>query len=354
MNKVYLNTVSLAKEPVINKGASAGGSGSGVTIKNQDKSLEIVENGTTEVTADAGFTGLGKVIINTNVPTSGGGGGGGSDMPVIGDGKTYLYITIADEANRDVRVQAQTSGYNGTFTIDWGDGTITENNGSHTYAEAGDYVITLTASEGYTLLLGNNSSASNVLGSTSDDNAAIFNKLRMVEIGTNVSAVNGYAFYKCAGLTDVYISDSVTKIGTYAFAYCCALTSLRLPSGAANIESYAFGYCYSLKSLVIPEGVTSIGENAFYECFSLVSLAIPKSVISFNNYAFRSAYGLKYIDFSQHTEVPTISSNTFYMLISTCKIIVPDALYDEWIAATNWSSQASKIIKKSDWDASQS
>ena len=438
MNKIPLNIVGLDGGVIIKKGG-----GGGVTIKNQDKSLEIVENGTTEVTADAGFTGLGKVTIDVNVPTS---GGGGSDMPVIGDGKTYLYITIADEANRDVTVNANTSGYNGKITIDWGDGTITEKGGLHTYAEAGDYVITLTVSEGYTLLLGNNTSSSNVLGSTSDDNAAIYNKLRMIEIGTNVSAINSYAFYKCAGLTDVYISDSVTRIGTYAFSYCYALTSLRLPNGAANIENYAFSYCNSLKSLVIPEGVTSIGtyafadcysltslvipegvtsignnafsncsslkslvipkgvtsfgrnvfsscyslaslvisegvtsignnafkpctaltslvisegvtsigESAFSGCVSLASLTIPKSVMSFNNYVFQSAYGLKYIDFSQHTEVPTISSDTFYAVVSTCKIIVPDALYDEWKATTNWSSYASKIIKKSDWDASQS
>jgi hypothetical protein len=26
-------------------------------------------------------------------------------------------------------------------------------------------------------------------------------------------------------------------------------------------------------------------------------------------------------------------------------------LYDEWIAATNWSTYASKIIKKSEWDS---
>ena len=35
------------------------------------------------------------------------------------------------------------------------------------------------------------------------------------------------------------------------------------------------------------------------------------------------------------------------------KIIVPDALYDEWIVATNWATYASQIIKKSEWDAQQ-
>ena len=41
--------------------------GGGVPINNQDKSVDITENGTTEVVADSEFTGLGKVTINTKV-----------------------------------------------------------------------------------------------------------------------------------------------------------------------------------------------------------------------------------------------------------------------------------------------
>jgi hypothetical protein len=68
MNNVLLNTVGLDGEVIIKKG----GGGGEVTIKNQEKSVAITENGVAEVTADAGFTGLGKVTINTNVPTGGG------------------------------------------------------------------------------------------------------------------------------------------------------------------------------------------------------------------------------------------------------------------------------------------
>ena len=43
------------------------GEGGGTTINNQDKVVDITENGTTEVVADGGYTGLGKVTINTEV-----------------------------------------------------------------------------------------------------------------------------------------------------------------------------------------------------------------------------------------------------------------------------------------------
>ena len=63
MNKIPLNIAGLDGGVIIKKGG-----GGGVTIKNQDKSLEIVENGTTEVTADAEFTGLSKVSVNVAIP----------------------------------------------------------------------------------------------------------------------------------------------------------------------------------------------------------------------------------------------------------------------------------------------
>lgn len=54
-------------------------------------------------------------------------------------------------------------------------------------------------------------------------------------------------------------------------------------------------------------------------------------------------------DFSQHTSVPTLSNtNAFKGINGICKIIVPDSLYDSWITATNWSTYADYIYKVSE------
>ena len=63
---------------------------------------------------------------------------------------------------------------------------------------------------------------------------------------------------------------------------------------------------------------------------------------------------MKYCDFSNHTSIPKMEHyNAFWNIPTTCKIIVPDALYNEWIVAEFWSEYADHIIKKSDWDTQQ-
>jgi hypothetical protein len=325
-------------------------------------------------------------------------------MPVIGDGKTYLYIKIAAEGRMNVPLYFQQSVANGV-TIDWGDGSATQTlsgtgkvNTAHTYAEIGEYTISLDPADGCTLGLGRNSSSYCVLGSTGNNGRVYCNMLRAVEIGKNVTSIDSYAFYycyslanvtipqgvtsigdyafnncysltsivipdsvtsignsafsNCYSLTSIVIPDSVTSIGNSAFGNCSTLSSVVIPDGVTSIGTTAFGSCYTLSSVVIPNSVTSISYSAFYYCYSLSSIFIPSSVTSIDDYAFNSCYGMAFYDLSQCVAVPTLANtNAFSSIPSDCKIIVPDTLYDEWVAATNWSTYANRIIKKSDWDA---
>lgn len=70
------------------------------------------------------------------------------------------------------------------------------------------------------------------------------------------------------------------------------------------------------------------------------------------NNAFSGCTSLSVVDFSQATAVPVLANvNTFSSTNDYYKIVVPDSLYDTWIAATNWSNSAIKprIVKVSDF-----
>ena len=278
---------------------------------------------------------------------------------ITDDGKTRLYIRIAAEGRMDVPLYFQQTVANGV-TIDWGDGSATETlsgtgnvNTTHRYTSTGDYMISLDVASGCTLGLGHNSSNYCVMGSNVNNERIYCNMLQKVEIGIGVTLVTNYAFKNCSSLSSVVMPNSVTSIGNSALYGCSFLSSVVIPKTVTSIGSTVFRGCSSLSSVVMPNSVTSIGSEVFYMCYTLSSVVIPKTVTSIGNNTFSNCYGMAFYDFSNHTSVPTLSNtNAFTNIPSDCKIIVPDNLYNTWIAATNWSTYASYIIKKTDWDAS--
>ena len=175
--------------------------------------------------------------------------------------------------------------------------------------------------------------------------------LASVVIPNSVTNIGTDTFSYCHSLASVVIPNSVTSIGNHVFNSCHSLASVVIPSGVTSIGNNVFYYCYSLASVVIPSGVTSIGTNVFYYCYSLASVVIPNSVTSIGNYVFRNCNGMAYYDFRAAKSVPTLSNtNAFNGIPSDCKIVVPDSLYSSWIAATNWSTYASKIMKASEFN----
>ena len=190
-----------------------------------------------------------------------------------------------------------------------------------------------------------------------------------VTMSKNIKSIGQEAFSNCYSLTNITIPNGVTTIDTHAFQYCYSLTDITIPSGVTSIDS-AFAHCISLKNITIPSsvtsigsfyncgslknitipnGVTTIGPQEFYGCRSLTNIIIPSSVTNIGTQAFCNCYSITKYDFSQHTSVPTLSStSTFENINKICKIIVPDDLAAEWIAATNWSTYADYIYKVSE------
>ena len=231
----------------------------------------------------------------------------GNDNVMVG----ATYTTVSGQNEFDITVTKATGltvTFNGSGVKDWGDGT-SDSQTSHTYTAYGNYMIKWAGS----------SVPQKVFGS-STSYFLTFARL------AGITSISASAFYSCYSLTNIIIPDGVTSIGNNTFQNCFSLTNIIIPDGVTSISSYAFSGCFSLTSITIPEGVTSIGDYAFSYCYSLI----------------------KY-NFSQATAVPTLYFTTaFSGMNQLCKIVVPDNLYDQWIAATNWSTYADYIYKASE------
>ena len=323
----------------------------------------------------------------------------GNDNVMVG----ATYTTASGQNEFDItvtKVTGLTVTFNGSGVKDWGDGT-SDSETSHTYTAYGNYMIKWTGSSVPKYAFGSGISYfltfARLAGITSISNNALQNcfSLTSITMPESVTSISKYAFYSCYSLTSIIMPESVTSISNYAFANCYSLTSIIMPKSVTVISNYAFQNCYSLKSITMPESVTDISNYAFANCYSLTSIIMPKSVTVISNYAFQNCYSLKSItmpksvtvisdnafqncysltsitmpngvtsignsafyscnslikyDFSQATAVPTLTaSNAFNNINKICKIVVPDNLYDQWIAATNWSTYADYIYKASE------
>jgi hypothetical protein len=99
---------------------------------------------------------------------------------ITDDGKTRLYITIPNDDRLTVPLYYYQRNSGGVI-IDWGDGAPTSitngsgyKNATHTYASAGDYVITLTVNIG-SASLGNGSNG--VLGGSSSNKLCAYQNM---------------------------------------------------------------------------------------------------------------------------------------------------------------------------------
>jgi len=194
-------------------------------------------------------------------------------------------------------------------------------------------------------------------------------RLTSVSLGMGISRIGTNAFWQCRALTNIAISKNITEIQTYAFMECIALSEIVIHNNVKSLYGSAFGDCKSLTSVTIPCNVigpsvfsscsnltnvtfsgspSEIGYSAFSGCSVLESVIIPNSVTKLGYSVFDNCYSLMNYNFSQFTSIPSLGNNAFYRINAIAKIIVPDSLYDEWIAAANWSTYADYIYKASE------
>lgn len=293
-----------------------------------------------------------------------------------------MYKTASGLTEMDVtvtKVTGLTVTCNMSGNKNWGDGT-TDSATSHTYADYGDYTITCGGTEvpagtsnkgGMFGSSGSACTAVRIGGSVTSCGMYAFSGCRSVTnitIPEGVTNIDHYAFSNCYSLRSITFPEGVTSFGGLLFQSCSALTSIALPEGVTSINGSAFYQCRSLTNITLPEGITSIGGNAFFYCHSLTSIALPESVTLIGSAAFEECHSLRSItlpegitsiggnefsncralieyDFSDATAVSALANtNAFTNISPLCKIKVPASLYQQWIAATNWTAYADYIV----------
>lgn len=222
--------------------------------------------------------------------------------------------------------------------------------------------------------------------------------------GLPVTAIAESAFEGNKNITSVSIPDGVTSIGAMAFCGCSALEKLTLGRGLASISLMAFDSCNALAEvhisdlaafcgidipeiapaffksgtklylngelvteLIVPDSVTRLGRNLFHGYKYLERVEIGSHVTSVGSYAFSDCTALKEVkmdggtidlgtfngcsaiecfDFSGCSEVIALSFESYPPYKGSSEILVPAALYDEWIVATNWAAIADRIVAR--------
>jgi hypothetical protein len=174
--------------------------------------------------------------------------------------------------------------------------------------------------------------------------------LTTVIIPKNVMIFDSYSGGELSGLTKIVFPKNMKALNA---GYPLQGSNIRSVISSITYEKMFYA-CDFLESITFINKISTLSKDLFNGCSSLKYVNIPNTVTTIEDGCFYNCKMLEFLDFSNHTSVPTLSTTNALTNISyNCKIIVPDNLYDTWIAATNWSTYASKIIKKTDWDALQ-
>ena len=329
------------------------------------------------------------------------------------DGATHVTIVIDDMLDPVARINfGLTSG--SRATLDWGDGSTpevitltTQTTRYHTYQAIGTYDVVISSDSGAVTF-------GTIAGSYSNSNFRYIRKIIKLNYGKNARCniyhshdnlpISELTFSKeCFGSgSEIYyvieancylkaiafpstlsISETIgsnngielfligfntegygnfqlsgTKLKRIRLPFGAkinniskTLRKIHLPNGVDTIISRSIENGDNLQQINLPDSITEFPDHTISNCYSLVKIAIPTNIRSIGRYCLNDNYSMLLIDFRRSTMIPTIDSSSFKNMQPDCKIVVPDALYDDWITATNWSASniAGHIVKASEY-----
>ena len=323
---------------------------------------------------------------------------------ITSDGATRIYFSFTDEYRLSPYL---CFAVNGTATIDWGDNTTSTATGTdlttlvktqHTYATTGDYVISISGDEICFITTSSGSPQSMIFTMDDTTTTGLYeniytNAIYRIELGSNVTTLEGYGFARLNSLKVLTTSKNITSVKQQALAYCSFLEFYLYPSVATAgsssfyecralkralfsktttstnsslfsycyslekittyniaLKSSAFANCYSFKKVVCNNTETSLQSSLFNNCRSLAYYKVESTTTRVRGAVFAGCLSLKLVDFTSLSAVPTLDNvNAFASVPDDYIILVPDDLYNSWITTNNWSNLTSHIMKESDY-----
>ena len=164
-----------------------------------------------------------------------------------------------------------------------------------------------------------------------------------VTIPSTVTSIDGSFTFRYSGLRNVTVPSSVTSWnGSHTFANCRSLTDATL-NNKSQISSYAFSNCTSLTGVKFGDKIKTIANNAFSNCTSLTGVTFVDNIKSIGSNVFSGCTNLTSITLNSTTP-PSIESDSFEGIPSTCKFYVPCSAVNTYRTASVWSSYASQIV----------
>ena len=131
------------------------------------------------------------------------------------------------------------------------------------------------------------------------------------------------------------------------------ITKAVFPPNIGTVNGSIFAYCPNINTVVFSGNVKKLSGSVFSTSAttpSISNVVFMGDVTTIENYVFaQSSFVDGYVlDMSRCTKVPTLANSAFSYSPGTAnnnpQIRVPAALYDEWIATTNWSALAQYIV----------
>lgn len=386
---IYLDNNTKEQRIYIPREVSVTGA-TGETVVLQHKNYNLTENGRTQIIPDAGYAGISGGSITVNVDTRDVFASGYTSG--VTDGMTEQKSLLSSTTISDNGPYTSENGWS-AVTVDVPQTGYTQSDLDNAYASgqtngaASQKALltsrtindngTYTSENGFSAVTVNVSSGGGgenrlnallrktitAITSSDLDNVQVVNYYtfannpRLVSCASFKTDATGqiylydYAFQNCTSLNGITFDTTASQfnplvsIGQRTFSGCTSLSDIETEK-ITIVSTESFGDCYALSGN-IKLGVNTItGSRVFKNCTGITSFTFVKHITQVygTNY-FEGCTNVQYIDLTHNTSVPSLSNvSIFSPFQSNYQIRVPQSLYNEWTATTNWSTIASHIV----------